>query len=333
MSFTESELLELKKDILCLKDKLAMDKNNQQYGASLSVTPSINSRSNRGSKLDPTSDTVNRNLISSTRCNYRLQSVDVYSDFTKEYESRLVYVNKEVDADLEEKIRRQVEEEFGSDDEEDSKLHDHDTLIDDIDDPYMTRFNDYLSSIRLDQLLRPITKPSDVINIKSVNSIYKEKYLENLSNETIRIIEKEQENVNLLNKMMDVFLLDDPDHIQADNLGLPEYNHHLDLESDEKDKALGKVTNGSNDIEPQKDPFFKPPIYETDPQFDAIDQNEVDETRQLVQIALQRNEEFVRSLSEIRLGFLRADNYREQVYNWCKEMSENEIKKANSNKE
>lgn len=331
MTLTENELSSLKEDILRFKDRLVMEKNHQQYGASLSVTPTANPRSNRGSKLDPTSDTVNRNMISSCRYNYKLTSVDVYNNEEKKYDSRLVYVNKEVDADLEEKIRLQVEEEFASDDE---YIPEKDTLVDESEDPYMTRFNDILSTIRLDQLLRPITKPSDVVTIKSINSIYREKCLERLSNETISIIEREQENVNLLNQIMNIFLLDDPEHIMADNLGLANYDHHLDLDKESDGAGAGQELKV---VDPENDPFFKPPVYESDPQFDGIRQEEIDETRQLIQIALQRNEEFVRSLLQIRLGFLHADNYREQVFNWCREMHENEVmemqKKTNNNKE
>ncbi|GAV30556.1 hypothetical protein PMKS-004070 [Pichia membranifaciens] len=243
----------------------------------------------------------------------------------------LVYVNKEVDADLEEKIRLQVEEEFASDDE---YVPERDTLVDESEDGYMTRPNDIFSTIRLDQLLRPITKPSDVVTIKSIKSIYKERYLERLSNETISIIEREQENVNLLNQIMNIFLLDDPEHIQADNLGLAEYNHHLDLDKEGEDASIDQ---DAQELHPENDPFFMPPVYESDPQFNGIDQEEIDETRQLIQIALQRNEEFVRSLLQIRLGFLHADNYREQVHNWCREMHENEVtesqKNTNSNNE
>lgn len=320
MVLTETEMSSLKEDILRFKERLEMEKNHQQYGASLSVAPVTNPRSNRGSKMDPTSDTVNRNMISSCRYNYKLSSVDVYNNEEKRYESRLVYVNKEVDADLEEKIRQQVEEEFASDDE---YVPERDTLVDECEDSYVTRPNDIFSTIRLDQLLRPITKPSDVVTIKSIKSIYKERYLDKLSNETISIIEKEQENVNLLNQIMNIFLLDDPEHIQADNLGLAEYNHHLDLDKEEEDEA--SMSHDLQELHPENDPFFMPPVYESDPQFNGIDQEEIDETRQLIQIALQRNEEFVRSLLQIRLGFLHADNYREQVHSWCKEMHENEV--------
>lgn len=316
MTFTEKELKDLKQDILRLKDKLRLDRTHQQYGSELSVTPTANPRSNRGSKLDPTSDTVNRMKISSNRSNYKLTSIEMLNSSTQQYESKLVYVNKEVEADLEERIKAQVEHEFGSDDE---FALEYDTMVDEMDDPYMTRLNDVLNVLKYDQILKPISKPSDVVNINSISSIYKEKYLENLSNETVAIIEQEQGTVNLLNGIMDVFLHDDPERILADNMNLPEYDHHLDLQNESTDSMVHAQPQGSKT---DGDPFFQPPVYESDPQFDNINPEEIDETRQLLQIALQRNEEYIRSLKQIRLGFLHADNYKQQIYKWCREINE-----------
>lgn len=321
MTFTEKELLHLKEDILRLKNKLQIDNNNEQYGASISIANMADPRSNRGSKLDPTSVGVSRMNLNSARDNYKLTSLEVYDNDTGTYDSKMVYVNKEISADTEEMIRRQVEEEFGSDDDDELDGREN-KLVDESDDPYITTFNDILKTIKIDELIRPITKPSDVVNIKSVNSIFQEKYLDNLSNETINIIQREQELVNMLNKTMDIFLHDDEEHLAADNLGLPEYDHNLDLDKIEENGGTVPSFDPNN---MQQDPFFQPSDYTSNPQFDNIDPEEVDETRQLLQIALQRNEEFIRALSQIRSGFLRADNYRRHVYEWCKEMNTNEI--------
>lgn len=339
MTMKENEMESLKHDILQLKGKLNSEKNARQ---TISIIPSKNifyQDSDSNSKVES-----KRKMIASTKYNFKLSSVDVFDEYTNQYESKLVYINQYCsNPDFDERIRLQVQEEFGSDDDiDDYNYDDYDragvdqevgeSLLADIEDPSLSRFNDLLSTVRLDQLLKPITKPGDVIDIKSVQKIYKEKYLEKLSNDTIEIIEKEQENVNLLNQIMDVFLLEDPDHIKADNLGLASYNHHLDLDKEQNDNNNDNV-NDNQDINIEDDPFFRPPIYESDPQFEGIDQEEIDETRQLIQIALQRNEEFVRSLTQIRYGFLHADNYREDVYNWCKEMHDNEIIKNQKERE
>lgn len=299
-----------------------MDKDNEQYGASITLNTMTNPDSNKGSKLDPTSHGVSKLNLNHNRSNYKLTSVEIYDNDTATYDSKLVYVNREINADTEEMIKRQVEEEFGSDDEEDGIYHHDDKLVNDYDDPYVTTFNEILQSIKIDELLKPITKPSDVVNIKSINRIYQDKYLDNLSSETINIIEREQQLVNLLNKTMDIFLHDDEEHLAADNLGLPDYDHNLDLDKIEQNGGKTAQFDGSN---MRNDPFFQPSSYTSNPQFDDIDPVEIDETRQLLQIALQRNEEFIRALSQIRLGFLRADNYRKNVYEWCKEINANEI--------
>jgi hypothetical protein len=309
---TDTEIAELKEQLLLFKEKLAMDKTHLQFGATILRQSTANPLSNRGSKLDPTSDEVDRMKLGSMRNSYRLTPLKIYNNDTEEYESKLVYVNKEADADLEEKIRQQVEDEFGSEDE-----HETDISAEPY-SQYTSSIDDLHGILKFDEILKPITKPTDVVNIRSIANIYKDRYLERLSNETIATIEKEQDMVNLLNRIMDVFLHDDPDHMSAENLGLPEYDHNLDLEKVEKNGPA------QPNMELPGDPFFLPPNYESDPKFEGIDSEEVDETKQLLQIALQRNEEFIRSLSQIRSGFLHADTYKRHVYNWCKEMDSNE---------
>lgn len=306
MGSMDGKNTELEEDILRFKNKVQMDRDYQQrHDRSLSIMPN--------QKLDSTPENNTEKLSLSLGDNYKLVSIQLYNNETDNYESKLVYMKKEFDYELDEKIRHQVDEEFGSDDEYSSE--NNYTA-----DFHIENFNDVFESVKLDQLLKPITKPSDVINIKPVNRIYNQNYLERLSEETISIIEKEQQNVNLLNKIMDIFLHNDPDHILADKLGLPIYDHHLDIENEQSD-----INNKKKLKQFENDPFFQPPTYESDPKFDGIDKDEIDETRQLIQIALQRNEEFVRSLSQIRMGFIHADNYREQIYGWCKEINENEI--------
>lgn len=309
MTLSESEINSLKVDILRLKDKIAMEKENVSFAsvpmADDTAETTENSEKLFRMKLNPSSE------------NFKLTSVKLYDDVTKETETKAVYTCNDVGADLEEKIKQQVDEEFGSDSGDDldySEIINQDYRYND------ESFKEFISSIRIDELLRPITKPADVVNIKPVSQIYKARFLSKLSNDTVELIEREQEMVNLLNKTMDIFLNANPEHMAADNLGLPEYDHNLDLEKiEQNDVSVSSTIQGYND------PFFKPPVYDSDPAFDNIKPDEIDETRHLLQIALQRNEEYIRSLMQIRSGFLHADNYREQIYMWCKEMNENEI--------
>ncbi|GMF00075.1 unnamed protein product [[Candida] boidinii] len=255
-----------------------------------------------------------------------------------------------------------------------------------------------LKSIDLQSILGPITDPSDIINRKTINSIYQNNHLRNLANETIHIIEKEQDTVNQLSKLMNVFLGDDPVNNLPENLLLPKYDHDLDLFKkfdnidkidskdgevkevelkDDKDVQEGKdedaVVNddketdeskskfddrritrsqsitdtkedgedgeddeNSNELDATirqekygiiankliKDPFFKLPEYVKDFNYGISKNEDAEDSRQLIQIALQRNEEFIRSLSNIRNGFIRADRIKDNILKWCREIND-----------
>lgn len=313
MAFTEKELVSLRADILSFKKKLDLDKGKQKEEENQSIIQSEDSSSDNN-------DFQRAKLLSSDS-NYKLENIEVYNEYSKQYQSQLVYSNTYLDDELNERIKNEIDAEFGSDDDDDNYNDDN------YEDENPVN-NVILRDFHIDELLRPITKPSDITNIKAINNVYKQNFFDKLSNQTIEVIEKEQEMVNLLNKTMDIFLRDDPERISADNLKLSDYNHHLDLDKEPSDSQ--------NDFIPQEqrynrfsniksdDPFFKLPTYDSNPEFDSIPQEEIDETRQLLQIALQRNEEYIRSLSEIRLGFLHAGNYKEDIYKWCKEINENE---------
>lgn len=316
MALNETETVSLREDILRLKDKLARD----QSARHCSGQTTDQARVIKGTEVEPnlsdSVDGVHRMSIVSNRFNYDLKRIQLYNEDTGEYEPSLVYINNSLSSHLHDRIQQEVDEEFRSEN------GDYDHMVENSDNNEDHEFNDVLKEIRLDQILRPISKPSDVVENKAIKRIFQEPFLERLSNETIKIIEREQELDNMLNKTMDIFLHDDADHYAADNLGLPDYNHFLDLDAN--------PPNGQTHQElPHGDPFFQLAKYDSDPGFEGIEKDEIEETRQLLQIALQRNEEYVRSLSEIRLGFLRANNYKEEVFKWCKEMYDNE-KKENS---
>lgn len=184
---------------------------------------------------------------------------------------------------------------------------------------YGAHTKDIMSKFNLREALKPISQPSDVVNIPNIARTYKSKNLDRMAEELIHVIESEQNNVILLSKLMNIFLGDNPEIILEKSLGLPEYDHHLDLNQAE----AGQQQQEQEQLIDGMDPFFMLPAYQTDPQLN-LDLAEADELRQLVQIALQRNEEFVRSLSQIRNGFVRAIRLRDFVYQWCCEMKEAE---------
>ncbi|GMF70211.1 unnamed protein product [[Candida] boidinii] len=73
-----------------------------------------------------------------------------------------------------------------------------------------------------------------------------------------------------------------------------------------------------------KDPFFKLPEYIKDFNYGISKNEDAEDSRQLIQIALQRNEEFIRSLSNIRNGFIRADRIKDNILKWCREINDDQ---------
>ncbi|QPG76195.1 hypothetical protein FOA43_003581 [Brettanomyces nanus] len=301
--------------------------------------------SNRGNKFLYNSDTVDCGKLNSSRDNFKLVTMNSVDQTTGKHTTKLVLQDKRMS--LDELVKMELDEEYGSvSDDEDN-------------DYYGADARKVLESIDLADILGPITSPSDVVNRKSISTIYKSQHLSALAEETIHIIEKEQDNVNQLSQLLAVFLGDDSSNIYADLLKLPNYDHHLDLgeemnnadehdnvshdESALKNGEAGKdedtiqddddITNQqpngslhmvSNEASNKliKDPFFKLPQYRRDFNFGVHKTENAEETRQLVQIALQRNEEFIRSLCSIRMGFIKAERLKDSIYGWCKEMGE-----------
>ncbi|OUM55310.1 hypothetical protein BVG19_g4824 [[Candida] boidinii] len=406
-----------------IKDKI--NSNNANYNDELGLAQEElnngNSFTNRGNKLLFTSDTVDFTRLNSYRDSLKTESIDEILPSPGHFKRRRVVI---VDKNqrLNDIIQKQLDAEFGPVNDEKKKGSDgnsiavttpgahHDNSGDDVDDDDEDDgdyYNDnngvaisLLKSIDLQSILGPITDPSDIINRKTINSIYQNNHLRNLANETIHIIEKEQDTVNQLSKLMNVFLGDDPLNNLPENLLLPKYDHDLDLFKkfdnidkidskdgevelkDEKDVKEGKedkdedaVTNDDKEIDESKskfddrritrsqsitdtkedgedgeddensneldatirqekygiianklikDPFFKLPEYVKDFNYGISKNEDAEDSRQLIQIALQRNEEFIRSLSNIRNGFIRADRIKDNILKWCREINDDQ---------
>lgn len=215
------------------------------------------------------------------------------------------------------------------------------------------------------EILTPIYSLSDVAKRSSVSRTYKNNILQNLSLQTILMIEKEQNSVIRYNRMLEVFLGDYPEPLYERNLKLKDYNHNLTLPEEEEEKIEVKgndkeneninsntqtqtqtneshdntIDNENNDktlddtdlmeeeIIQDEDPFFTlPDVKNTDglkvllddlESSEAIEQMET--TRQMAQIALQRNQEFIRNLKKIRNFMDNASRIRERILAWSKE--------------
>lgn len=190
---------------------------------------------------------------------------------------------------------------------------------DDKSDPEDNPYN----GIHLDEILAPLTHPADLPHHKSMARTCTSTTLRTLSTRALDVICQEQKHVVQFMKLMSVFLGDDPSYILADNMQLPDYDIEEGDDSSAKDGIDAdpprRITR--NLATQEVDPFFALPQIPYDRDF-GINRDAAEETRQLTQIALQRCEEFIRCITSVRMGLLRADRFRGQVYRWCKEMGD-----------
>ncbi|KAK6335248.1 hypothetical protein TWF718_010682 [Orbilia javanica] len=65
-------------------------------------------------------------------------------------------------------------------------------------------------------------------------------------------------------------------------------------------------------------PWFYPPTRDEDARNFGLPAQEAEETRQLLLLAVQKEEEFIRGLERVRAMLLKADRQRRDVWNWCR---------------
>ncbi|KAF3917134.1 hypothetical protein ABW20_dc0107942 [Dactylellina cionopaga] len=65
-------------------------------------------------------------------------------------------------------------------------------------------------------------------------------------------------------------------------------------------------------------PWFYPPTRDEAARNFGLPAQEAEETRQLLLLAVQKEEEFIRGLERVRAMLLKADRQRKQVWNWCR---------------
>lgn len=221
------------------------------------------------------------------------------------------------------------------------------------------------------EILTPIASLSDVARRPAVKRTFKNRILQDLSQQTVLIVEREQDSIIRYNRMLEVFLGDAPEPYYEASLKLKEYDHNLTLpeeddddaqghdnpstlvnaelsqergrsgidndnaeEEEDKDKTNDEVDADGDDEDgaegvPEEDPFFTlPGIKDTDgleallqdlESSEAVEQMET--TRQMAQIALQRNQEFIRNLKKIRNFMDKANRIRSRILAWSKEYS------------
>lgn len=194
--------------------------------------------------------------------------------------------------------------------------------------------DDICNLVDIMEVLAPISSLEDIIKRPSFSKIFKNSILHKLDLDTVLMIEKEQKSVVNYSKLLDVFLGDYPEALYEENLQLEPYDHNLKLPEENEEFELNhtscfqvKDLKSGECGDENEDPFFALPKCEipsilrflNDPSPDSVD--EIETTRQLAQIALQRNQEFIRNLQKIRNCILKANRIRERILMWSKEMA------------
>ncbi|AET38972.1 Rxt2p Ecym_3490 [Eremothecium cymbalariae DBVPG len=199
--------------------------------------------------------------------------------------------------------------------------------------------------IDIRKLLSPISNLADVATHPAISRTFRSKVLRDLALDIMLMVEKEQESVISYSGLLEVFLGDYPDALYEDRLALPMYDHKLKLPDDEENLNVTATASSSNkpaksttkkgevpkvedDDGEKEDPFFALPEFNGNRKLLSIvngenSQNteEIETTRQLAQIALQRNQEFIRNLQKIRNCIVKANRIRERILMWAREIA------------
>ncbi|CAH6720633.1 hypothetical protein CLIB1444_04S04478 [[Candida] jaroonii] len=201
---------------------------------------------------------------------------------------------------------------------------------------------DILGDLNIGEILGAINHPSDLVVHPEISRTYKSEVLSKLASELIDLIEIEQTTLNNLTNLLSVLNGEDWYYLMEENMGLPEYDHGLtnddkteeikDVEKlqmiKEDDKEDDKRITRTQDDEVQ-DSFFKLPgalrKYEM-MQSDFNDESKLkkvqNELINYLQISIQRQQEYIKNLTNLRNNIVRADRLKNQLYKWAKEMTE-----------
>ncbi|KAK6454805.1 RXT2-like protein [Scheffersomyces xylosifermentans] len=245
------------------------------------------------------------------------------------------------------------------DDEDEYNESDNDNEDDDDDDEHPFK------KIKIAEILAPLNHPSEIISHPAISKTYKSPVFNKLAGDLIELIEVEQENLNYLNKLLQVLNGEDWFYLLEENIGLQEYDHGLDEDrqkskpattaeandnndnknteeketddiapvtekSKSEEKTNGRTRNGKevkSESEEVTDPFFALPEalkrYEAHQvQFESDDELTTlkDELINYLQVSIQRQHEYIKNLSLLRNGIVRADRLKKDLHKWGKEM-------------
>ncbi|CAH02456.1 Rxt2p [Kluyveromyces lactis] len=198
--------------------------------------------------------------------------------------------------------------------------------------------NDLNNLVAVKEILSPISSLKDVIQHPSHSRTFGNQALKELALSNVLMVEKEQENVINYSKLLEIFLGDFPDALYEDALKLPEYDHKLTFKEEDDENYISASSN-SKSIKPEdEEAFFGlskftesetllsliPKHFHTGDMTVPISNeisDDIETTRQLAQIALQRNQEFIRNLQKIRNCIIKANRIRERILMWGKEFA------------
>lgn len=190
-------------------------------------------------------------------------------------------------------------------------------------------YDDLSNLVDVRRILTPISSLADVTKHDPVSRPFKSKVLRDLAFQAILMVEREQDSVIRYAKLLEVFLGDYPQQLNEADLKLPNYDHNLrlpeeeDTDVEDKEKPELKEEEETEDC----DPFFALPrllgpesISSLVPEAHIPEVGEeIEITRQLAQIALQRNQEFVRNLQKVRNAIIKAARVKDRIYAWSEE--------------
>lgn len=196
--------------------------------------------------------------------------------------------------------------------------------------------------VSIKDILSPISSLKDVVSHPSHSKPFKSPVLKELALSNVLMVEKEQDNVINYYKLLEIFLGDFPEALYEKDLKLPVYDHKLTIKEEDDDNTnTNSPTSSSSGLElkpKDEEAFFGLPEFtESETLLSLIPKrfhtgdptvpisgeitDDIETTRQLAQIALQRNQEFIRNLQKIRNCIVKANRIRERILMWGKEFS------------
>ncbi|ODV81700.1 uncharacterized protein CANTADRAFT_45777 [Suhomyces tanzawaensis NRRL Y-17324] len=252
-------------------------------------------------------------------------SLDLLQTKVAEYDgvNHLILTNESIEKSNY-RNKRKWKEFYGTSDSEDSDENDNDHDDDDDEDASSDSDDEHpFKKIKIADILAPLGHPLEVVSHPAILKTYKLPIFHKIASEFIDIIEVEQKNLNWLNKLLQVLNGEDWFYLLEENLGLQKYDHGLD-----EDKGVAPADAVKpEDADGVTDPFFALP--ETLKRYEAhqLQQESNDELATLhdelvnyLQVSIQRQHEYIKNLTYLRNGIVRADRLKKDLYKWGKEM-------------